>query len=232
MKSVVIRLLAVGMLTLFSTTTVFAGGPMGIGMGMGMMEETSFYSNVSFNVSVKTTAKASYVAVTGDFSLDRMTDQKGGIQKLKEKFAEVKQNLSPYGKVTRNSQSIYTYMDTDYQTGKFVTYYNGYLGVRVDLTDASKVDEVQEAMLDLGFSNNWIEAQLSEDDRINLELEVADQLKALIEKKKKVYQRILGVTLKKSTGLYINSWIDGYLLDPETGTAPVTVSADVTFASE
>lgn len=204
-----------------------------MGMGMGMtIEETSFYSNVSFNVSVKSTAKASYVAITGDFSMDRMIDQKDGIQKLKEKFAEAKQKLSPYGKVIRNSQSVYVYTDTDYQTGKLVTYYNGYLSVRVDLTDASRVDEVQEAMLDLGFNNSWIDAQLSEDDRINLELEVADKLKALIEKKKKVYQRILGITLTKSTGLYINSWIDGYLLDPETGMAPVTVSADVTFASE
>lgn len=231
MKSIAVRLLAVSMLTLFSTTTVFAGGPGMMGMGM-IMEEPSFYSNISFNVSVKSLAKASYVAVTGDFSLDRVTDQKGGIQKLKEKFAEAKQQLSPYGKVTRNSQNIYTYTETDYQTGKLVTYYSGYLGVRVDLTDASNVEKVQEAMLDLGFSNSWIDAQLSEDDRIDLELAVADQLKALIEKKKKVYQRILDITLKKSTSLYINSWIDGYLLDPETGMAPVTVSADVTFSSE
>lgn len=227
MKSAVVRLFAVAMFTLFSTTTVFAGGP-----GMGMMTtDTSFYSNVSFNVSVKSMAKASYVAVTGDYSLDRLTDQKDGLKKLKEKFAEAKQQLSPYGKVTRNSQSIYAYTETDYQTGKLITYYNGYIGVRVDLTDATNVEEVQEIMLDLGF-NTWIDAQLSEEDRIDLELEVADQLKSLIEKKKKVYQKILGITLKKSTGLYISSWIDGYLLDPETGMAPVTVSADITFANE
>src|SRR3989338_4591147 len=122
MKSKIVVLLTVTLLTLFTTSTAFAGGPMGMGM-----EEASFYSNISFTVSIKSMAKASYVAVTGDYSMDRMTDQKLGMQKLKEKFAEAKKQLSPYGKVTRNSQSIYAYTETDYQTGKLVTYYNGYI---------------------------------------------------------------------------------------------------------
>lgn len=229
MKKTLVKLFSVAVLTIAFIPTAFAGGG-----GFAPMDIS--YSNISFNVSVKASAKASYVAITGDYALDRQTDRQGGIQKLKETFLNAKQQLKPYGKVTRNSQNIYAYTDYAYteptsEESVPTTYYNGNLGIRVDLNNTADIERVQEIMLDLGF-NAWVDAQLAEEDKINLELEVADQLKALIDKKKNVYKKILGMDLKKSTSLYINSWMDGYFLDIETGMAPVTVSADVTFTIE
>lgn len=229
MKKTLVKLFPVAVLTAMMIPTAFAGGG-------DFAYADSSYSNVSFNVSVKSSAKASYIAITGDYSLDKQPDRQTGIQKLKETFLTAKQQLKPYGKVTRTARNIYAYSDYAYtepagEEGELTTYYSGNLGIRVDLNNAADAETVQEIMLDLGF-NAWVEAQLAEEDKINLELEVADQLKALIEKKKNVYKKILGVDLKKSTSLYINSWIDGYLLDSETGMAPVTISADVTFTTE
>ncbi|MFA5948295.1 MAG: hypothetical protein WC806_05010 [Candidatus Gracilibacteria bacterium] len=187
-----------------------------------------YYAPISFTVGVSSKIKASKVFISADYNVNTLDSREAISVKLGTKYNEVKAAFSKYGKVTRSYISIYEDYVDPYATSIKSKTYSGSLSIRVDLTNISNYQTVQDELIAIEL-NAYPNVEINEEDKIDLESSLADKINALIKKKKKTYEKILEKSLGKITNLYLDTWPDPNDFDPETGMVKVTVNATVNY---
>ena len=194
--------------------------------GGGLVENAILdygYQNISLSVSLESQATPDSVYLSADYSISGVSSRDNAMDQLKTKFSEIKNTLKLYGEVQQTSLSVYeSYGYGDSSTSS----YTGYLNVRVDLKNVRELKEVQEILTSKGF-NYWANLTLNEESKIELQLEMASQLRSLISKKKSVYETVIGAILTKVTSFYMDTYLDAYTYNPETNMATATTSIQI-----
>lgn len=226
----------------FSTImpAALAGGPVeevitDMGEEMPILEDAYYgygYTPTSINFSVYLTSSAvpDEINISGDYSVIDAVSRADATTKLKKALNDAKKKLLTYGSVVMVSMSVYENYPYDYYGETTTeTTYSGYLNISLKLSDFAAIDIAKEDMMELGF-NTWTDIVLNEEDKIEIESSLATSLSSLIQKRKKVYEKILDQDLGKIISLYLDTWPDSSKFDPITGKVPVTVTASVGYA--
>ncbi len=197
--------------------------------GGDMYYESMYYPGMggfTLNVSLKAEAEADDVILYADYyySGTEFATREEVIEHLTAMAEEVKERLAGSADVVQNGLNVYSYSYYEEEAAQ----YEGYLNLMVDMQDLNDLAEVKEVLSARGF-NYWMDVVVSEEAKIDAEFAIAAELKALIDKKRTVYETILGYALTNITGLSVYSWPDSMLYNPETGMVPLSVYADVTY---
>lgn len=184
-----------------------------------------------FNVVAKAFATPESLIFYGDYSASSYNDpslntRKKMLAHLNSVFSKLNKKLNGLGTLTQTGSSVYSSYMSETESS-----FDGYLSVRFDLTSVGNFSTVKSIFSDLAV-NYWLDAVVSEEDKIDAEASVATTLKSLINKKKSVYEAILDYSLTKIVSLNVYSWPDASLYNAETGLVPLSVYADVTYSSE
>lgn len=186
-----------------------------------------FYGNINIDVSVNSALKPSAIVMNPDYNVTA-DSREDALKKINAAYDELKSKVEKYATVSKTSSSVYpgyNYLPD----GKSEETFNGYLNASVRLTDLSAYETVKDLIMTAGFNVGWTDAQVDEEDKIDLEYALVKQLKSQINKRKSVYEEILGYHLTRATSLYINTWPDGSQYDPSTGMVKVTVNASIGY---
>lgn len=181
-----------------------------------------YNQGVSVNVEVREKyVPSGKVSVSGYFSVYGVKDSETARKQLEGKFVAAKSALAQYGKVRKSYLNVYEEGVYEGSNGG----YSGSMDVIVDMNSAKSYGMVQEKLSDLGSSSSYLSSVMDPEDAIEIEARNATKLKNLIEKKKSVYETILGYKLGKINSLSVSTWLDSYNFDEETGEFEAVVSA-------
>lgn len=189
------------------------------------------YNGFYFSISTKSYANPETIVLYGDYYPSSYNDKslntrKAMLAHLNSVYSTLNEELNVFGTLTQTGINVYNSYMSETESS-----FDGYLSVRLDLTDLKSLPTVKSIFSELSV-NYWLDAIVAEEDKINAEALVAEKLKTLIDKKKSVYEIILGYTLTKIISLNVYSWPDASFYNSETGLVPLTVYADVTYSSE
>lgn len=190
-----------------------------------------YYGNQGVSVNVEVREKyvpTGKMSVNGSFSVYGLKTAEAAQQALEKKFTEAKSALAQYGKMRKNYLS--TYQDGGYDQVK--SSFSGSLEVILDMKSGQNYGVVKDKFSDLGASNSYVNSVIDPEEAILIEEKNAKKLKSLIEKKRGVYETILGYKLGKITSLNISTWLDTYNFDEETGEFEAVVSAYATIEEQ
>ncbi len=180
-----------------------------------------YNDGIYFNVTTTVVVEADKVYLYGDYTLDNAASKEAAVEEMAELYKDIRAQLSSYGTVTRTG--VYTYSDWEY-----TNLYDGYLSIKVDLSNKGKVEEAENVLYKNGFSS-WREVYV--EDTVSGEMLAATTLKGLIADKKSVYEEILEYSLGEIGGLSIWSWADSNSYNAQNNTVNLSVWADVTYYS-
>jgi hypothetical protein len=194
----------------------YGGGIMPPMPGMGITVDATITKEVT----------PDFVALTG-YCESPVQGTRAEVQTaLTKLYNDIKTAVGTNGKVRKNGGiSIYPWynptngMQSDKMTGT--------LNIMVRLSTTSVGEKVASTIEDKGCSVSW-DVRLQ--DAYDHELSVLDQLIARLNKRKKIYEKLLRKKLNTIQSAYFSTWADGYsTYDPETNTVEATTTLSVTF---
>ncbi|MBA4337008.1 hypothetical protein C0416_04545 [bacterium] len=187
-----------------------------------------YYSPINFTIALPARINVGNIFVSADHYINGVSSREDVSVKLASKYEAAKSALSKYGKVSRTYINIYEdYYDPTLYSSKPKTY-SGNINIFVSLNKVSDYQAVYDQLVSLEF-NSYPNVEIDEEEKIDLEASLADRINRLIEKKKGVYEKVLGRTLGEITSLYFDTWPDTNYFDPETGTVKVVLNANVSY---
>lgn len=187
-----------------------------------------YYSPISFTIALPSRINVGKIFISADYYVGGLSSRENVSAKLTSKYDSVKNALSNYGKVSRTYMNIYEdYYDPTLYSGKSKTY-SGSVNVFVSLNNVKDYQVAYDKLVSLEF-NSYPNVEIDEEEKIDLEASLADRINKLIQKKKSVYEKVLGRTLGEITSLYFDTWPDTNYFDPETGTVKVIINATVSY---
>jgi hypothetical protein len=217
-------------LALFMVPTVFAGtgGEMltttEVTAESSMMPcyDCGYGSGISLNVSTVVSTEADHIYLYGSYNVYAVDSKKEAVQELASVFADLKAATGDYGILTRSS--VYTYSNWEY-----TNLYDGSLSVRLELTDHSALNDVEDLFYEKNF-DNWADIQVTDTNAVKRS--AVTTLKSMIKEQKSIYEELLEYSLGRIAGLSIYTTVDSSTYDPETNLVDVTVWADVSYQNE
>lgn len=181
---------------------------------------------ITVDASVSKEITPDFVAVSGycevtDF--DTRNDVRAELTKI---YNAIKADVGSDGRVRRSgAPGVYPFYDP--YGGGVTNKFSGSLNVTIRVLKLSAAQKISDILDENGCSPNW-DVRLT--DSQDFELSVLDDLVAKANKRKTVFEKLLGKKLTKVTGASLYTWVDGYSsYDPETNTAEATTTLSLTF---
>lgn len=187
--------------------------------GGGCVDPYYYSDTISLNVYTTVDVSADKIYVYGTYTVDNAETKLDAVNEMSTVYNDIKAKLSDYGTVRRTG--VYSYADWEY-----TNLYDGSLSIKIDLSNKSKLEEVEESLYENGF-DNWNEVIVL--NTSSAEKLAVPTLKTLIQDKKENYEALLDYDLGSISGLSMYSWVDSTTYDADTNKVTLTVSADVSY---
>ncbi len=204
------------------------------GMGGGYMPSPYQQGGVMVDASITKEVTPDYVAINAYCDIGKKATREQAREAAKKAdaqayeaftYAEIKAAVGTDGRVRKmGGISVYPYYNpTGEESGSFTSN----LSVFVRFVNMSAVQRVTTVIEDKGCSVNW-DVRLV--DMQSFELSVLDDLSTRLNKRKAVFEKLLGKKLTTITSASLSTWVDGYSsYDPETNKADATTTLNITF---
>jgi hypothetical protein len=224
------HLFLASLLTFLAIPTAFAGtgGEMvtptesALSADSSMCYDCGYYGGISFSVSSVVSTNANKIYVYGTYTTYEGSSKKEVVQDLAAAFADLKAATTGYGVLTRSS--LYTYSDWQY-----TNMYDGTLSVRLELSNHSALEEVEELFYEKNF-DVWTDVQVTNIGSVEKSA-IAD-LREMIAEQKEIYEELLGYDLGRIAGLSLYTTVDSTTYNPDTNTVEATVWATVSYQAQ
>ncbi len=194
------------------------------GGGMGIMYPGPYGGGIMVDASITKEVTPDFVAINAYCDLRGQTREQARTE-ANQIYTTIKSTVGTDGRVRKQgSVSIYPiYGPMGEETGGYSA--NLSLFIRIMKTDrAMAISDTVEAQ---GCSVNW-DVRLV--DVQEFEMSVLDSLSTRLNKRKAVFEKLLGRKLNTVSSASLSTWVDGYIsYDPETNKADATTTLSVTF---
>lgn len=199
--------------------------------GGGGMADSMYYpgpygGGITVDATVTKEVTPDYVAVNGYCEVSNLGSRDDVRAALTKIYEQVKQAVGSDGRVRRGgSPSVYPYYDAygTVDSGKM----SGSLNVFVRVTKASAAARIADVLEANGCSAGWDVRMVDAED---YESALLDQLVSKVNKRKALYEKLIGKKLKDVAGVSLSTWIDGWsTYDPETNKADAVTTLSITF---
>lgn len=196
----------------------------GMGGGMGSIMPP-YYGGVTVDASVTKEVTPDFVLLNAYCDTGRQDNREEAKAILDKLYNDIRTAVGKDGRVRRmGSVSIYPFYDP---TGKDTGSYTGNLSVGIRIINMSASGRISDFIESKGCSANWDVRLL---DPQSFEMSVLDTLATRLNKRKAVFEKLLGKKLTTINSASLYTWVDGWsTYDPETNTADATTTLTITF---
>ena len=194
------------------------------GRGGGMI--APYYGGgVVIDASITKEVTPDFVALNAYCDLGRQDSREEAKAEADRVFTAIKNAVGTDGRVRRmGNVSIYPFYDA---TGAMTSSYSANLSVFIRVANTSAAQRISDAVENEGCSANW-DVRLT--DPQDFEMSVLDDLSDRANKRKAVFEKLLGMKLTKVLGASLYTWADGYsTYDPMTNKVDATTTLNITF---
>ncbi len=200
------------------------------GRGGGAMSSIMYpypgQGGVSVDASITKEVTPDFVALNAWCTVDTSGTREQVRVSLDQLYNKIKNAVGTNGRVRKAGG--YSIMPMYDQVGKETGSYNGNLSVFIRFTNVKATQDVATLLENEGCSPSWDVRLL---DTQSYETNLIDELLVRLNKRKTLFEKLLGKKLTDVSGASMNTWVDGYTsYDPEANTADAQTTLSVTFA--
>lgn len=194
------------------------------GGGYGIIAP-GYGNGVSVDASITKEVTPDYLAVNAYCDSGKSASREEARTKLAEIYNAIKNGVGADGRVRRmGSFSIYPYYD---EMGKDSGSFSSNVSIFVRITKPAATMRISDLIENQGCSVNW-DVRLV--DTQAFELDNVDDLITRLNKRKTVFEKLLGKKLTQVVGASLSTWVDSYgSYDPEVNKVDATTTLSVTF---
>lgn len=196
------------------------------GRGGGISYPGPYGNGITVDASVTKEVTPDYVAVNGYCEVSNLDDRTQIRTALAKIYDAVKAGVGSDGRVRKaGTPSVYPYYDP--YGGTANGRMSGSMNLVIRMTNTKAAQRVSDLLDDNGCSASW-DVRLT--DVETYESGLVTELLAKVNKRKAVFEKILGKKLKTVSGVSLSTWIDGWSsYDPATNKADATTTLSITF---
>jgi hypothetical protein len=202
-----------------------ADGRGGGGAGMSSIYPPYYGGGVMVDASITKEVKPDFVALNAYCDLGKQPSREAAKTEANKIFMNIKNAVGSDGRVRRmGTVSVYPYYD---QTGSDTGSYSANISIFIRVIKTSAAQRISDAVEKEGCGASW-DVRLT--DPQSFEMSVLDELAARLNKRKAVFEKLLGKKLNRVVSASLNTWADGYSsYDPETNTVDATTTLSISF---
>ncbi len=197
-----------------------------------MDERSSMYypgpygGGISVDATVTKEVTPDFVAVNGYCEASNRDSRDEVRTELIKTFNAIKSEVGSDGRVRRSgTPSVYPYYDT--RTGMPTDKMSGSISMVVHVTNIDAAQRISDILDKYSCNPSWDVRLIDTEDH---EIDLLDQLVSKANKRKTVYEKLLGKKLKNIIGVSLSTWVDGWSsYDPETNKADATTTLSIIF---
>ncbi len=184
------------------------------------------YGGITVDASVTKEVTPDFVAVNGYCEVSNMDTREEVRAELTRIYNAIKTAVGADGRVRRSgTPSVYPYYDP--YGGAATSKQSGSVNIYIRLTRPAAAQRIADLLDSYNCSPGWDVRLVDTED---YEMAILDDLLVRVNKRKKVFEKLLGKKLTKVTGASLSTWVDGYSsYDPETNKADATTTLSITF---
>jgi uncharacterized protein YggE len=201
--------------------------PANEGRGGGAMSIMPPYygGGIAVDASITKEVKPDFVALNAYCDIGMQSSREAAKMAADKMFTSVKNAVGADGRVRRTGGvSVYPYYDP---MGKESSSFTANLSLFIRITKATAAERAMDAVEQAGCSGSW-DVRLT--DPQSFEMDVLDDLVKRLNKRKAVFEKLLGKKLNRVVSASLNTWADGYSsYDPETNTVDATTTLSISF---
>lgn len=183
-------------------------------------------AGVTVDASVTKEVTPDFVAVNGYCEVSGLASRDEVRAELTRVYNAIKSQVGSDGRVRRSgTPSVYPYYDAygAESSGKM----SGSLNVFIRVLNVNAAERISDILDDHSCSPGW-DVRLTETE--DFEMAQLDGLLTKVNKRKTVYEKLLGKKLTDVIGASLSTWVDGWSsYDPETNKADATTTLSITF---
>lgn len=194
------------------------------GMGGGGIYNP-YMGGVQVDASITKEVTPDFVAVNAYCDIGKRSTREEARTAADQVYKDIKAAVGTDGRVRKSGGvSVYPFYNP---TGEESGSYTGNVNIFIRLVNASAAGRIADVIENKGCSVNW-DVRLV--DMQDFEMSVLDDLSDRLNKRKAVFEKLLGKKLNTIINASLNTWVDGYSsYDPETNKADATTTLSVTF---
>ena len=195
--------------------------------GGGMYYPGPYGAGITVDASVTKEVTPDYVAVNGYCEVSGLDSRDDVRAELTSIYNEIKAEVGADGRVRRSgTPSVYPYYDV-YGAGETTGKMSGSLNVFIRVVNVNAAERISAILDEHACSPGW-DVRLTETE--DFETAELDNLLTKVNKRKVVYEKLLGKKLTDVVGASLSTWVDGWSsYDPETNKADATTTLSITF---
>ncbi len=196
------------------------------GGGGDMYYPGPYGGGITVDASVIKEVTPDFVAVSGYCEVSDYASREDVRTELTKIYNAIKSAVGSDGRVRRSgSPGVYPYYDP--YGGGVSGRYSGSINVLIRVTRIGAAQKISDILDEQNCSPSW-DVRLT--DAQDFEFSILDSLLSKVNKRKTLYEKLLGKKLTKVTGASLYTYVDGYSsYDPETNTAEATTTLTITF---
>ena len=195
------------------------------GGGAGLIYPGPGYGGgVQVDASITKEVTPDFIAINAYCEVQK-SDREQGRAALNQLYLDIKKAVGTDGRVRKSGQiSIYpAYGPMGLETGNF----SANLGIFIKILRTDAVQRISDLVEDKGCGVNW-DVRLV--DTQGFEMDVLDSLITRLNKRKTIFEKLLGRRLTLVTSASLYTWVDSYgTYDPDTNRVDATTTLSVSF---
>lgn len=180
---------------------------------------------ITVDASITKEVKPDFIALNAYCDIGMQSSREAAKMAAEKIFTSVKSAVGTDGRVRRSGGvSVYPYYDP---MGKESSSFTANISLFIRILKPSAAARISDAVEAAGCSPNW-DVRLT--DPQSFEMDVLDELVSRLNKRKAVFEKLLGKKLNRVVSASLNTWADGYSsYDPETNTVDATTTLSISF---
>jgi hypothetical protein len=184
-------------------------------------------STVTVDVSVTQEVTPDLVNVGGYCSTTSPVSQEEARRQMNALYQLIKQEVGADGRVRRTGGfSVMPYYDP-VTSGTSSDKYTGSINITVRVVKMSAAHRITEILENHACSISFDARLLNTQD---VEYAILDDLVARLDKRRRVFEKLLKKKLQKISNVYLSTWADGWgTFDTDSGTVEATTTLSVTY---
>lgn len=182
-------------------------------------------SGIQVDTSITREIIPDFIGVNAYCDIGRQSSKETAREAVQKLLLEIKQAVGSDGVVRRTgSIGIYPFYDP---TGQESGQYSGNLSVLIRIKKPEAAQRIFDFAEEKNCSPSW-DVRLI--DTQKYELKIIDELAKRLQKRKAIFEKLLGRRLTQVVSASLYTWVDGYMsYDPERNTAEATTTLSVSF---
>lgn len=194
------------------------------GGGYGIV--APYMNGVQVDASVTKEVTPDFIALNAYCDSGKRSNREDAKAALDQVFTDIKNAVGSDGRVRKQGGvSVYPFYG---QNGEDTGSYTGSMSIFIRIVNPSAAQRISDYVENKGCGVNW-DVRLV--DTQSFEMDNLDELMTRLEKRKQVFEKLLGKKLNTVSSAAINTWADGYSsYDPTTNKVDATTTLSVSYS--